>query len=208
MKKLTLNQKYILYTVLAFTISLFLSGCGLPKEYIFNSEKEFYSINASEIKEVFNVLESNNWNSIYKDHNDKKYYYSIKKGKEDDVLLSDKFPNIEQIFSKLDISSLYKSRNGDIILITNHNGSYFKSYKDIKNIECPHYFGVSENDLNKPNIEKTIDGDKIHFIADHRKDKESTWQGMYYRIDVEKLDTNIYTYEVQTKYPWTSIFSA
>lgn len=204
-----MNTKCKLYTILAFIIcmSLGLSGCGVPKEYTFTQEKDFYSAYSSEINELFNAIESNNWYSIYKDTYDEKYHYSIT-GNEEDLFLADISPELEQIASSTELSDIYVKDNGDIILNFYNNGWYVKSYNNIENIDCPYYFGsVTEEELAQLNLEKTIDGDKIHFIADHRKDNETYWAHMYYRVDVEKLDTYIYSYKLQEKYPWTSIFS-
>ena len=200
-----IKKKYTLYIVIAFTLILFVTGCGLPKEYDFSSEKEFYNKNSTEIIEIFDLFELYNWKSVYKNHSDNKLHYSIN-GTEDDPILSDKYPTVEKKIIDLDITNVYKSNSDDIIIESNKNGWYFKSYKDIEDIECPYFFSKSKKELKSLNLEKEIDGDKIHFIADHRKDKKTNWKGMYYRIDVEKLDNYIYVYQMQRKYPWTSNF--
>ena len=192
---------------LIISMSLIFSSCGLPTEYNFTQEKDYYSSHTSEINELFDVIENNNWKSIYKDHYDEKYHYSIV-GDEENLFLADIYPELDQVVSNMELSSISKREDGNIYLSFYHNGWYFKSYKNIEDIECPFNFsGANEEDLAQLKLEKEIDGDKIHFIADHRKDNETYWKHMYYRIDVEKIDTYIYSYELQEKYPWTSIFS-
>lgn len=209
MKKRSISLKHKLYIVLTLTMILLLSGCGLPREHNFNLEKDFYNKNKSKINELLNFIESNNFNNIYKNYKDKKYYYNIS-GTEEKLLLSNQYSNIEQIVIELDISNIGKrgKDDGDIFLETYNNGSFFKSYKDIKDIECPFKFVESKDNLKKLKLKKEIEGNKIHFIADHRKEKETVWKGMYYRIDVEKIDTYIYSYEFQRKFPWYSIFTS
>lgn len=195
--------KNIFVAVFALIVCVSFSSCGVPKEYDFYAEEDFYTTHEKEFTQLFSMLENNSWYDIYNDTTDGKYYYTPYKGAEP-VLLS---PDAEQIAADLDLSTLYVMDNGDIQFETYHNGWFLKSYKNIEDIECPYHFSGSEEELSQLNLEKEVEEDKIHFIADHRKDKETYWSNMYYRVDVKRLNNNIYSYELQEKYPWTSIFS-
>ncbi len=50
--------------------------------------------------------------------------------------------------------------------------------------------------------EKRIEDNRIIFISDHRKDRESFDKGMFYRIDMEAIGGKLFAIHMTIKYPW------
>ncbi len=100
----------------------------------------------------------------------------------------------------------FDSGNPAGTVLVYHDISILRTTDSIEELRCP-FSGSQKGDQENISWEKTVDGNKVHFKADQRKDDETYWQRMYYRVDIEQIDEWTYIFEVQETYPWASIFS-
>ena len=97
------------------------------------------------------------------------------------------------------IAEIYRW-DSDIKMLT-AEGKILKSDASPDEVENPFDYSRDKEELAALNWEKTVDGDHITFIADHRLESKSHWKGMYYRVDMEYVGNGFYVYEIQEKSP-------
>jgi len=199
--------------LLIFVLLVTLSGCGLPQEADLSEVENMVMGEIDEIRRVTAVFESL--------ENTRSIYYSRHGENEGEWCLFDGETSSETVISENDEvrrdiavflaghnnGSIYRSPGG--IIIEGFKNPLDGNYCDIlKSDEPPErvanpYWDAGQ-DIELMNWERTVDGSKVHFTADHRKDRSSFHKGMYYRVDMEQADSGIYIYEIQEKYPWYS----
>ena len=210
------KKRTLLITILIFVLSITLSGCGLPEEADFSDVEKNLDEEIDELDHViteFDRLE--NTRSIYYcryGENEGKWCVTDEKTSSGTVISESdgSYKDIIDFLANHDNCSIYRNQSGIIIEgITNSlDGNYceiLKSDETPENVSNPYW--DAGRDIELMNWEKSVDGDKVTFIADHRKDKTSYHKGMYYRVDMKLVDRGIYIFETQVKYPWYSLFN-
>ena len=211
------KKKFALVILLAAVLSTAVTGCGLPKEADLSGAEYLVTAERDEFDRVFSEFEDL--------ENVKAVYFSRGGEHKGNWCMTDADTGAETIINKSDeiyrniISFLAKHENAGISetpagfsisgLKDPANDQYFdilRSDESPENVANPYWRAGVDNE--SMNWKRTVEGNEIHFIADHRKDKESYHRGMYYRIDMRYAGNGIYIYEEQEKYPWYSVFAS
>lgn len=190
----------VIIATMIIASSLLFTGC-VPKPYNLQSVSEYASNNREALEtisiEAKNVLNDNEA-IVYEDgvftlssYSEDRYQPISQKGNKYDKLTSflENSDDIYSIERNID-TVIFHLSSGDTIIITDLELDTI----DMSQID-------SSLDLT---WEKSVENKQLTFTSDHRKDKESYYKGMYYRVDMEYLGKGLYVYHLTTDYPWYS----
>ena len=210
-------KRIAMAVILVFVFGIILPACGLPKEADFSEVQRIVTGEIDEIRRVTAAFDSlENIRSIYYSRHGKNEgewcLFDEETSSETVISENDKTcRDIAAFLARHDNGSMYRSPEGIIIegIINPLDDNYCDiliSDETPENVSNPYW--DAGQDIELMNWEKEVDGSKVHFIADHRKDKSSSHKGMYYRVDMELVDSGIYIFETRKKYPWYSWLNA
>lgn len=201
-------------TILALVliISCIVTGCGdLPKYSILLpqqadlSETEIFVIDhINELDCICSEFRNLSVRSVKKvsDSPDawKMYDYELK---EIGLITEEDTPyyDLARALSDNHISSIYWWGSDINMYTTEGQKGILKSDALPDEVEPPFDPSANRNDLTALKWKRTVNGDDITFIADHRLDFKSHWRQMYYRVDMKYVDNGFYVYDIQFKFP-------
>ena len=194
--------------VLALIICCLVTGCGgftdinilMPRQADLSETETFVKDHINELDYICSEFRDLSVTSVYQDSQNKWNTFNSETKETRLITEEDKqYNDLVRSLSDDHISSIFWW--GSDIKMRTPEGEILKSDALPDEAINPFDYSSDKEDLATLNWKKSINGDNITFIADHRLEFRSHWRHMYYRVDMKYVGNGFYVYEIQSKYP-------